>query len=378
MRDLADRLLDAADAAGATFADCRVVQRTNQSVTVKNGRVNNVSQFEDEGCGIRVLVDGAWGFCGTQRADAAGLEDAARLAVRIARASARSTLSRVRLAPVPSVTARYTTPVVIDDHKGATISQNVVVTINGANDDPIAAADSNGTAKNSTVSVSAANGLLANDTDPDIHDQGHLFVGEVNGSATNVGHAVAGTYGSVTINANGSYVYAANQGALPSKIVAQDIFNYTVADGHGGTDTSTLSVVVFNPGVNYLAGINTTLNGGNGKNVLDGSAGHDLLIAGNSPDVLIGGVGDTLTGGNGPDTFLFRPDFGANKITDFDVNNDAIQFDKSIFTSVADLISHTSNSAGGAVISDGHGDTITLASVTLAQLQTHTSDFFFV
>jgi VCBS repeat-containing protein len=271
-----------------------------------------------------------------------------------------------------------TTPVVIDDHKGATISQNVVVTINGANDDPIAAADSKGTAKNSTVSVSAANGLLANDTDPDIHDQGHLFVGEVNGSATNVGHAVAGTYGSVTINANGSYVYAANQGALPSKIVAQDIFNYTVADGHGGTDTSTLSVVVFNPGVNYLAGINTTLNGGNGKNVLDGSAGHDLLNGGNSPDVLIGGVGDTLTGGNGPDTFLFRPDFGANKITDFDVNNDAIQFDKSIFTSVADLISHTSNSAGGAVISDGHGDTITLASVTLAQLQTHTSDFFFV
>ena len=114
MRDIADRLLDAADAAGATFADCRVVQRTIQSVTVKNGRVNNVSQFEDEGCGIRVLVDGAWGFCGTQRADAAGLEDAARLAVRIARASARSSVSRVRLAPVSRVTATYTTPVVID------------------------------------------------------------------------------------------------------------------------------------------------------------------------------------------------------------------------------------------------------------------------
>jgi TldD protein len=114
MRDIADRLLDAADAAGATFADCRVVQRTIQSVTVKNGRVNNVSQFEDEGSGIRVLVDGAWGFCGTQRADATGLEDAARLAVRIARASARSAVSRVRLAPVPRVTATYTTPVVID------------------------------------------------------------------------------------------------------------------------------------------------------------------------------------------------------------------------------------------------------------------------
>jgi TldD protein len=90
------------------------VQRTMQSVTVKNGRVNNVSQFEDEGSGIRVLVDGAWGFCGTQRADAVGLEEAARLAVRIARASARTRVNPVRLAPTPRVTASYTTPVAID------------------------------------------------------------------------------------------------------------------------------------------------------------------------------------------------------------------------------------------------------------------------
>ena len=38
-----------------------------------------------------------------------------------------------------------TAPIVIDDHNGGIISQNVVVTINGANDNPIAAADSNGT-----------------------------------------------------------------------------------------------------------------------------------------------------------------------------------------------------------------------------------------
>ena len=29
-------------------------------------------------------------------------------------------------------------------------------------------------------------------------------------------------------------------------------------------------------------------------------------------------------GGNGPDTFLFRPHFGANTITDFDFHDDAI------------------------------------------------------
>ncbi len=271
-----------------------------------------------------------------------------------------------------------TVPVVINDHNGGVISQNIVVTINGANDNPIAAADSNGTSKNSTLSVSAANGLLLNDTDPDAHDQGHLFVGAVGGSAANVGQFVAGAYGSVDINADGSYVYTANKGGLPAKIVAQDTFTYTVADGHGGTDTSTLSIIVTNPGVDYLAGANTTLTGGNGKQVLDGSAGHDVLIGSNSPDVLVGGAMDTLTGGSGPDTFLFRPHFGANTITDFDFHNDAIQLDTSIFSSVADLLSHATDTANGAVINDAHGDTITLTNVTFAQLQAHPNDFYLV
>ncbi|MDQ6856076.1 MAG: TldD/PmbA family protein, partial [Candidatus Dormibacteraeota bacterium] len=67
MGDIAETVLDAANAAGAGYADCRVVERTTQTVTVKNGLVNNVTQFEDAGVGVRVLVDGAWGFCGTQR-----------------------------------------------------------------------------------------------------------------------------------------------------------------------------------------------------------------------------------------------------------------------------------------------------------------------
>src|SRR5207302_9513669 len=131
----------------------------------------------------------------------------------------------------------------------------------------------------------------------DTHDQGTLFVSAVGGSAANVAHAVKGTYGSLTLNANGSYSYVANQGSLPSQLVAQDTFNYTVSDPHGGTDTSTLSIVVFGPGVSYQAGINKTLIGGNTKNVLAGSFGNDRLIGGNARDVLIGGPGDTLTGG---------------------------------------------------------------------------------
>jgi Ca2+-binding RTX toxin-like protein len=127
--------------------------------------------------------------------------------------------------------------------------------------------------------------------------------------------------------------------------------------------------------MSYQAGANTTLVGGNGKNVLDGSAGGDILIGGNGADILIGGNGVTLTGGNGPDTYLLRPNFGTNTITDFDVNNDTIQFDKSIFSLVSAIATYTTDSAGGAVISDGHGDSVTLAGVTAAQLAAHPNDF---
>lgn len=269
-----------------------------------------------------------------------------------------------------------TTPIVIDDHNGGTVSQNVVITINGTNDNPIALPDSSGVAKGSTISVTASSGVLSNDSDPDIHD--HLVVGAVNGLTANVGHEVKGTYGSLTLNADGSYAYTANKGALPAQIVAQDTFNYTVSDGQGGTSTVPLNIVVSNPDVTYRSGVNTTLVGSNGKNVLDGSAGHDVLMGGNGADVLIGGNGDKLTGGSGPDTFLFRPDFGTNVITDFNINDDVLQLDKSLFANVADILSHTTNTAAGAVINDGHGDTITLTGLTLSQLQTHHSDFHLV
>ena len=114
MRDLAERALDAAMPAGASYADVRLVARTTEVVTVKNGRLVGVTRDEDEGCGVRVLVDGAWGFAGVDRLDARSLEEAAARAVRIARASSRVGGPPVRLAPVELVVGAYTTPFEID------------------------------------------------------------------------------------------------------------------------------------------------------------------------------------------------------------------------------------------------------------------------
>ena len=255
----------------------------------------------------------------------------------------------------------------ITDGRAGVALGTLDITLNRA---PDAANDSTAVTKGGTITGN----VLSNDVDPD--GDAVQITGVVGGS---FGHAIIGNYGAFTLNADGSYSYVANKGSLPSQFVPQDTFSYNVSDGHGGTGIATVSIVILGPSQSYQAGSNTTLDGGNGQDVLDGSFGHDILLGGNGPDVLIGGRGDILTGGNGPDTFLFRPNFGANTIADFDLHNDKIQIDKSVFSGVANLLAHTSDSAAGAVIdAAGAGNTVTLVGVTLTQLQAHMDDFLLV
>ena len=62
MNDLIDRALDAADRLGAAYADVRVVERSNEQLTVKNGALEAATSNVSAGFGVRVLVNGAWGL----------------------------------------------------------------------------------------------------------------------------------------------------------------------------------------------------------------------------------------------------------------------------------------------------------------------------
>ncbi len=117
MRDLTDRALSTATNRGATYADVRIVERMDESITVKSGRVEGVASGESEGFGVRVLVDGAWGFASSHRLEAAEVDRVAAEAVRIARASATALRNRVRLDDRPPVHGRFETPVQEDPFK---------------------------------------------------------------------------------------------------------------------------------------------------------------------------------------------------------------------------------------------------------------------
>ncbi|HEX5589314.1 MAG TPA: TldD/PmbA family protein [Candidatus Limnocylindrales bacterium] len=114
MRDLTQRALDTASRLGAAYADTRIVHRQEEAVAVKSGRVEGVSSGESEGFGVRVLVDGAWGFASSHRLDLDEADRVAGLAVRIARASATALRDRVTLDDRPPAHGRFETPVVED------------------------------------------------------------------------------------------------------------------------------------------------------------------------------------------------------------------------------------------------------------------------
>src|SRR6187431_1696075 len=111
MRDLTDRALDTAAQLGAGYADVRVVRRLDESIAIKSGRVEGVAAGESEGFGVRVLVDGAWGFSSSNRLTAAEADRVAGQAVRIAKASATALRERVRLDDRPPASGTYETPI---------------------------------------------------------------------------------------------------------------------------------------------------------------------------------------------------------------------------------------------------------------------------
>ncbi len=100
--------------AGASYADARVVRHRHQSINTKNGAALALSDAMEEGLGVRVIADGAWGFAATASLPPEDVDAAADLAVRIARASASLTAERVELAPLTPVQAEWHSPYQVD------------------------------------------------------------------------------------------------------------------------------------------------------------------------------------------------------------------------------------------------------------------------
>jgi TldD protein len=91
--------LNAAKIAGASWADARVQRQRRQNLGTRERQVTNVLDTDTIGCGVRVIVDGTWGFSATRTLSKDGVTRAARQAVALAKANRVARDRQVRLAP---------------------------------------------------------------------------------------------------------------------------------------------------------------------------------------------------------------------------------------------------------------------------------------
>jgi len=124
MKHIADWALELATQRGASYADARMLDERSRSLATKNGKVGHASDAESQGMGVRVMVDGAWGFAASKELSRPEVEATAARAVAIARASAQVKREDVRLAPEKAVKAKWASPYRIDPFT-VSIEQNL-------------------------------------------------------------------------------------------------------------------------------------------------------------------------------------------------------------------------------------------------------------
>ena len=118
-RDFCEKVLNEAVKRGADYADVRLVPHSqSEEITVKNGVVENLEHSESAGFGVRVLLNGVWGFASSFRIQEKEIVQVVDMAVQIAKASAITKKHAVRLAAnVIWKDAKYISPVKIDPFK---------------------------------------------------------------------------------------------------------------------------------------------------------------------------------------------------------------------------------------------------------------------
>lgn len=96
---------------GAEYADIRVheIDKT-ESISFLNNELNNYDFSENVGFGIRVLVNGAWGFCSSEILDEENLKSSATKAIENAKSASSFIKHKVKLSKKEVYQSQYSTP----------------------------------------------------------------------------------------------------------------------------------------------------------------------------------------------------------------------------------------------------------------------------
>jgi hypothetical protein len=240
----------------------------------------------------------------------------------------------------------YSWSATYDGNGGADIADPPAASVSAAAATVVAAGTLTVNAPSSeTVTFAGSTGIL-------IIDQPDTFSGQIEnftGTAPDTAHSDAIDLVGINYN-SGSFTenYNSATGGL------------TVSDG---TNSASLTFLDFTGTFKFAS------DGNGGTDIYDPPSTVPSSPSSNSGAVSIGGTGN--------DTFVFHPGMGAETINNFNPQADHIELDH--FANVQNLqqlaADITSNAHGDALIELGHGDSVTVAGMTAAQLQAHLQSF---
>ena len=171
----------------------------------------------------------------------------------------------------------------------------VLLTINSVNDLPVSLDDAYSVAEDGTLNVPAATGVLINDTDGDT------------GDTLTANIVTQPQHGTVTLNADGSFVYTPT-----ADFTGIDSFTYRANDGtaNGNIATVTLTVGSVAEAPVITTSVSTTTTRRGRPVVIDPSV---TVTDGDSPDFNGGNLRIAIESGAGPRDKLFFKRGGANR-----------------------------------------------------------------
>src|ERR671917_2702055 len=123
------RSLISSSSSGATYVEARYQSRLASEVNFTNGELERIRVVENTGCGIRVLVDGCWGFTSTSNISSEVLKESLSQAISAARMLAGPKKNKVKgLIESKMITGTFRTAANSGNLSDISIEQKVQVT----------------------------------------------------------------------------------------------------------------------------------------------------------------------------------------------------------------------------------------------------------
>ncbi|MGJ8673162.1 Ig-like domain-containing protein [Rubritalea sp.] len=223
----------------------------------------------------------------------------------------------------------------LEDAYGAQTTAEVAITITGSNTLPLAMNDALSIDESPSALV-IVNSMLANDQDADTGDRVGLIVNSVDGT---------GTSGTVQRHVDGSVTYLTGINLAPG-VIANDTFQYTVIDVHGGVSAPAEVTLVITGQADAPVAVADSLSVDENADAVDITA----LVLGNDTDpdlgqaatLVISATDSTLTKGRvlvSGGTLTYDPDFQFDSLPVGSSTTDSLDY---IITDVDGLTSRAS------------------------------------